>query len=407
MTGGVDSETGHPGAFRRLWCASAVSTLGDGVRYVAFPLLAAGLTSDPRAVAAVFVAGYAPWPLFGLAGGALVDRHDRRTIMWATDGVRALVVAALAAVLFAGGGTVATLAAVSFALGVAETLFDNAASAMVPQLVAVDGLDRANSRLLAVQTVNTTLLGAPLGAALYGVDRALPTAVDAASFAVAAVLMCSLPGGYRAATTGRTAALRTEIADGLQWLWRNTFLRTACLLLIAINGTIGAAEAVLVLYSKDVLHLSDLGYTALLMTLAVGGVVGTFLAPAMRRRVGVRSLVGAAALGQAAALLAAGLTSSLPVALAAMAVVGTSNAAWNVVTISLRQATVPAPLLGRVTSAYRVVALSAMPLGAAAGGLLAHRWGLHVPYLLGGTALTVATLGAVRWLDAPDVEPPS
>ena len=387
--------------FWTLWSASAVSTLGDGLRYIAFPLLAAGLTSDPRAVAAVFVAGYLPWPMFGLVGGAIVDRHDRRVIMWRTDAVRAVAVALLTVVIIGGGGTIATLAAASFALGAAETLFDNAASAIVPQLVDSAALDRANSRLMTVQTLNTTLIGAPLGAALYGVATFLPTAFDAASFAVAAALMWRLPGRYRPAATVARAGLVAEIRFGLRWLWRHRFLRTACLLLIVINGTIGAAEAVLVLYSRAVLHLPDLGYPVLLVSLAVAGIAGTLVAPWLGRHVGLRSVVVTAALGQAVALIAAGLFSSPIVTAVAMAAVGASSSAWNVLTVSLRQAVVPAALLGRVTSGYRVVALSALPLGAAAGGVLARSDGLHSPYLIGGIVLVVATAGAYRGLADP------
>ena len=389
--------------FWTLWWAAAISALGDGLRYVAFPLIAAGLTSDPRAVAIVFAAGYLPWPLFGLLGGAVVDRHDRRTLMWTTDALRAVAVGALTVVLIRSGATIAALAVASFALGGAETLFDNAASAILPQLVPANGLERANSWLMSVQTLNATLIGAPLGAALYGVADYLPVAADAVSFAAAAALMCSLPGRFRTAPAQARSSLAGDIVDGLRWLWRHRFLRTACLLLIAINGTLGAAEAVLVLYSRNALGLSNFGYTALLVTLAVGGIVGTLGAPWLRRRTKLSTIVLAAALGQAAALLAAGLTSQLPIAITAMAMVGVCNAAWNVVTISYRQAVVPATLLGRVTSAYRVVALSALPLGAVAGGLLAREWGLHSPYLLAGVILSAATAIAFRGLRTGDV----
>ncbi len=57
-------------SFWLVWWASTISTLGDGIRYVAFPLVAATLTKDPQAVSLVFAAGYLPWPLFGLVGGA-------------------------------------------------------------------------------------------------------------------------------------------------------------------------------------------------------------------------------------------------------------------------------------------------------------------------------------------------
>jgi len=387
--------------FSTLWSASAVSTLGDGLRYVAFPLLAAGLTTDPRAIALVFVAGYLPWPLFGLLGGAVVDRHDRRSVMWTTDTARAVAVGAFTAVLVTSATTIVSLAVLSFLLGAAETLFDNAASAIVAQLVAPGRQERANSWLIGVQTVNSTLIGAPIGALLYGVARYLPTAADAVSFVAAAAMVWSLPGRYRPASSTSRSSLGADIGAGLRWLSRHRFLRTACLLLIVINGTLGAGEAVLVLYARSTLGLSNLGYTVLFVTLAVGAIFGTVIVPAIRRRVDLRPVVVSAAVGQAAALLAVGATTDLAIATAAMAIVGASNAAWNVVTVSYRQAAVPTELLGRVTSSYRVIALSAMPLGAAAGGITAHAWGLHAPYLAGGIVLTAATLLAFPALQHP------
>ena len=275
-----------------------MSTLGDGLRYVAFPLLAAGLTTDPRAVASVFVAGYLPWPLFGLLGGAVVDRHDRRSVMWTTDTVRAVVVGAFTAVLVTSATTIVSLAVLSFLLGAAETLFDNAASAIVPQLVAPGGLERANSWLNGVQTVNSKLIGAPIGAFLYGVARYLPTAADAVSFVPAAALVWSLPGRYRPASSTSRTSLGADIGAGLRWLSRHRFLRTACLLLIVINGTLGAGEAVLVLYARSTLGLSNPGYTVLFVTLAVGAIFGTVIAPAIRRRVDLRPVVVSAAVGK-------------------------------------------------------------------------------------------------------------
>jgi MFS family permease len=392
-------------SFWTLWSASAVSTFGDGLRYVAFTLLAAGLTTDPRAVAVLFVAGYLPWPLFGLLGGAVVDRKDRRALMWMTDTARAVAVGAFTAVLVTSATTIVSLAVLSFLLGAAETLFDNAASAIVPQLVAPARLERANSWLIGVQTLNSTLIGAPIGALLYGVARYLPTAADAVSFAAAAAVVWSLPGQYRPTSSTSRTSLGADIGAGLRWLSRHRFLRTACLLLIVINATLGAGEAVLVLYARSTLGLSDLGYTALFVTLAVGAILGTVIAPAIRRRVNLRPVVVSAAVGQAAAMLAAGCTTNLAIAIAAMAIIGASNAAWNVVTVSYRQAAVPTELLGRVTSSYRVIALSAMPLGAAAGGITAHTWGLHAPYLASGIVLTAATLLAFPALQHPDPLP--
>src|SRR5215218_11068614 len=76
------AAAGHP-ARRR-----AVSNLGDGVTLAAAPLLAASITRDPRAIAAVGVAWSLPWLLFALVSGAVADRTGRRRLMVGADLVR-------------------------------------------------------------------------------------------------------------------------------------------------------------------------------------------------------------------------------------------------------------------------------------------------------------------------------
>ncbi|KJY23712.1 MFS transporter, partial [Streptomyces katrae] len=84
---------GLPAGFGRLWTAQTVSSLGDGVTHAALPLIALTLTRDPLALAVVTAAGTLPWLLFGVLGGALVDRWDRRRTMWVTDALRAALLA--------------------------------------------------------------------------------------------------------------------------------------------------------------------------------------------------------------------------------------------------------------------------------------------------------------------------
>jgi MFS family permease len=138
MTAGDEPVAGATAAgglgqrFWLVWTAAATSAVGDGVRYVAFPLLAADLSRDPRAVALVFGAGFLPWPLFGLLAGAIADRADRRRLMWSTDLVRGAIGVALTIAVAAQTGSIAVLAVAAFGLGTAQTVFDNAASAILP-----------------------------------------------------------------------------------------------------------------------------------------------------------------------------------------------------------------------------------------------------------------------------------
>jgi len=88
--GGRSSPAALGRGFRTLWTAAVLSRLGDAVRTPALALLAASLTREPRAVAAVVVAGQLPPLLFGLLGGVYADRWDRRRTMAAVDGLRAV-----------------------------------------------------------------------------------------------------------------------------------------------------------------------------------------------------------------------------------------------------------------------------------------------------------------------------
>src|SRR6266540_5974059 len=143
--GGAQTNLG-PG-YHKLWTAAAVSTLGDGVFLAALPLLAATLSRDPLQVSLVAFAGWLPWLLFGLVSGALVDRWDRRRVMWTVDAVRLALVGGLGVAVLAGGATIPLLATVGFLLGIGQTLFDNAAQSLIPALVtrATQRLERATA----------------------------------------------------------------------------------------------------------------------------------------------------------------------------------------------------------------------------------------------------------------------
>ena len=290
----------------------------------------------------------------------------------------------------------------SFLLGVAETFFDNAASAIVPMVVENSAIETANSWIMSTQTVMLSLVGAPVGGALFALARSAPPAFDAGSFALSALLIVLVRGKFRVRDElASPTKIRSDIADGLRWLFSHRLLRTLALLLGVLNATFGAADAVLVLYSLEILHLSNFGYGVLLALLAVGGLLGSVAAGWINRRVGLRAVVGGTAVIQGALLLAVGLSSSLIVVGVAMLVIGTTSMVWNVVTVSLRQRIVPPHLLGRVTSSYRVIGLGAMPIGAAAAGLLARTFTLHTPYLYGGLLVLVATAACLPWVREP------
>jgi MFS family permease len=267
--------------------------LGDGVYLTALPLLAATLTRDPLPVSAVTFAEWLPWLLFGLLAGALLDRWERRRVMWTVDAARLLVVGGFAVAVVAGWASIPLLMATGFLLGTGQTLVDTASQALIPSLVSRDPrrLERANGRLAGTRIVAEELAGPPAGGLLFSLSAWIPFAVDAVSFAASSALVAAIAGrgsggaGASPSIGGRTG-LRAEIAEGLRWLFAHRLLRALALLVAGVNLVAAAQVAVMVLFAQERLGLGSVGFGLLLTGSAVGGALGSVVAPWLSRRLG-------------------------------------------------------------------------------------------------------------------------
>lgn len=383
--------------YRKLWSASALSNLADGVFQVALPLMALRITRSPAAIAGVAVAGRLPWLLFALHAGALADRLDRRRTMTIVNIGRSVVIGTLAALVASDAATLAVLYVVAFALGCGETLFDTAAQSIMPMLVERDDLSAANGRLYAAELTMNQFLGPPLGGALAGIAIALAFAGSATAYAVSGLLLALLAGSFRPTRTGPRTRLRTDIAEGARFLARHRLLRTLAVMVGVMNLAEMALFSVFPIYAvaPGPLGLTEGGFGLLLTTGALGSLAGSLLTARAERRFGRARVLWVAVLGSGVPALAMALSSNVWAVAAACVFGGFTVIGWNVVTVSLRQRIVPDHLLGRVNAGYRLVAWGTMPIGAALGGALAELAGLRAVFLLSATA-HVALLVFVR-----------
>jgi MFS family permease len=389
--------------YRRLWSATLLSNLGDGIRSAAFPLLAVSLTHSPVLIAGVAVAGQLPGLLFGLTAGSLADRFDRRRLVVAVDVVRLALLAGLIGLIAGGWATIGVVYLVVFVSGVAEVVRDTTAGTLVPSLVGTDQLDRANGRLVTAEIAGNEFVGPPLGGYLFGIALVLPFAVNGGTLAVAVALVAGIPALVR--TTGAAAATdsrrrRSPIGAGLRWLRGHRTFWPVPATSIALAMTDSAWFTLLVLYVHDVLRLSPAWYGILLAVGALGGLSGGLVAASVARRFGATvTTVGCLALA-AAGQVALGTTGSVAVTATVLATSSMAFAIWNVQARTTIQRSVPADLLGRVTSINRTAITAASVAGAGLGGFAAHHLGLHAPFLLGLPVLAAAGLlvaaGSVR-----------
>lgn len=385
-----------PSGFERLWTAQTVSSLGDGVSQAALPLLALTLTRNPVALAVITAAGTLPWLLFGVLGGALVDRWDRRRTMRVMDTARTALLAATAAAAALGGLSIPLLAAVAFGLGTGGLFFDTAATAYLPDLLGRDPalLERANSRLRGAQTAAGGFAGPPAGSALLTLGRAVPLLADAVSFALSALLVRSLPAASRPVPRAREPLLRQARAGA------SCVLGDRLLLGLALRPAVGniaflAVETVLALFARTRLGTGALGFGLLLTADAAGGLLGAGIASFLGRRLGTGTALTCTAAAEGLAILGLASAQDPYAAGAALAVCGAGMGATMVLAPSLRQAVVPASLMGQVTSTSRMLALCAAPLGAFLGGWLAAACGVRIPlYAAGGLLLAMTAVTA-------------
>ncbi|WP_104116292.1 MFS transporter [Arthrobacter sp. B1805] len=381
-------------SYWKLWVSSGLSNLADGVLKIALPLLAIQVTQSPTLIAGLTVAATLPWLFFALTAGALADRMDRRRLMAWANLSRAVLPALLVAVLLLDLGSIWALYVVALMVGVAETLYDTSAQSILPQVVHRDQLSRANGRLYTVELTTNQFVGPPLGGLLVGIGVVAGLVVPAALWCAAVGGLLLLPGSFRVEREGRTT-LRSDIREGLGFLWNQKVLRTLAAMTGVLNFASSAAFAVLVLFAvgpSSEMGLSEVGFGVLLTTSAVGSFIGSLTAERIEAGLGravslMLTIVGCALFVGAPAL------SSSPFVLGPIFLLGgLLIVLWNVITVSLRQRITPDRLLGRVNSAYRLLAWGTMPLGAATGGLLAQWLGLQAMFGIMGL-LTLALLG--------------
>jgi len=402
----------------KLWLASVVSNLGDGVAIVAYPWLASAVTRDPIHIALVAVATRLPWLIFTLPAGVITDRVDRRRLVAWMDVLRFAFTLAVALVVLASQAQLSSPDAIAsgaaalpdnatfllvmiyvaaMLLGMAEVLRDNSAQTLMPAMVDEDNLEKANGRLWGAELVMNSFAGPPIGGLLLAVAFSLPFFVDAGTFAVSAALIFTIGGQFRARKTtaelSRGAEARPsfwdEMKEGVGWLWRHDLFRPMAISLGVMNGMFSLAAATNVLFAQEILELDAAGFGALMTAFAAGGVLGSFVASSISKRIGQGASLFTAILVFSLTLLVTGLTSSAWLVWAVSAVGSFFVALWNVITVSLRQALIPDRMLGRVNSVYRFLGWGMMPIGSLLGGaivafaepLAGREWALRFPYM--------------------------
>ena len=385
--------------FRRLLASAWASDLGDGVALSAGPLLVVSQTRDPFLIALATLLQRLPWLLFGLHAGVLADRHDRRVIIAVANAVRALVLSVLAVLIVTETVTVGAVLVALTLLGTAEVFVDTTTSTLLPMVVGRSDLGVANSRLMFGRLTINRLGGPALGAFLFAAGMAVPFVLQAVCVTFAALVIRSIAVDRPPRRVDPTSA-RSEIRDGLRWVWAHPAIRTLTITILAFNITFGAVWAILVLYSVERLGLGDVGFGLLTSFGAAGGIVVALTYDRIERRLGAANIMRVGLSIEVLMHLSFAVNTSPAIAFGVFFVFGMHEAAWGTTSTTIRQRVVPTEYQGRVSSVNGVGVFGTLVLGALLGGVIASRWGVTGPFWFGFAGSLVTLLLIWRHLAA-------
>ncbi len=369
-----------------LWGGQVVSTTGSAAAQIIYPLLILALTGSPAAAGLAGALRFAPYLVFSLPVGALIDRWDRKRVMVIADIGRLVAVGSIPVAMALDALMLWHVYLVCAIEGTLFVFFNIAEVAALPRIVRREQLPDATAQNEAGFAA-ANIAGPSLGAFVYqNFGRAVPFVLDALSYAVSVASIVMIRAKFRAAPPSTERNLGAEIAGGLRWLWGKPLIRYMALLTGSLNLVNAAAPLVLIVLAKQ-LGASDAEIGVIFSVGGIGGIVGSLVGGRIQRRFTFSQVIVATTWLDALLFASYGLMPGALLLGVVSACIFFLMPIYNVVQFSYRVALIPDELQGRVNSIFRLLAFGFMPIGAALSGILIE--GL-------GVAATIVILAAFQ-----------
>jgi MFS family permease len=379
---------------RRYLFARFVVSIAAQVQTVAVGWQVFSATGDPFDLGLVALSQFLPFILLILPAGHVADRYDRRRIQVVTYALMAVCGVALLALSFAGSADLKPVFGVMAVFGIARAFNQPTGQAILPNLAPIALFPRAvavNSSLGQVATI----AGPAVGGALVLLGLEVAYLVGAVMLAAGVVLVSRLRGGGRG-DEPREPASWSQLLAGIHFVRsRPIVLGSISLDLFAV--LFGGATALLPVYAGEILDVGPGGLGLMRAAPAVGAaILGAVVAIApIRRRAGAWMLGGVAVFGVATIVF--GVSTSFPLSLAALVVMGAADMVSVYIRHLLVQLETPDAIRGRVSAVNSVFIGASNELGEFESGVTAAWWGT-VPAVVVGGAATLVVTGLWGWL---------
>jgi len=397
-----------------LWLlgGGSLSMLGDQFTLLALPWLVLKMTGDTLVVGTVLAVASLPRAIFMLVGGALVDRSSPKKVLMMTKYINALLLGALALMVYEGALSVWSVHAMALLIGLTSAFSFPAGSSIMPQVVPPELLQPANGLLMGVRQISLLLgpsiaglLIAAFGDASGGIGSAAAGVaaaflVDSLSFLISAWTLAKvqLRAIEKPASTGESV-LRS-IGEAMKAMWDDRLLRALLLYYGATAFMIGGPLQVALptLAARNLTQGAE-AFGTLMAVHGLGALVGMAVSGAKPDwkigSLGTTILCIDAVAGLL--FLPFGHIDALWQGMLLIAPLGVLAGFIQVVAFSWMQRRVPPAMIGRAMSVFMFIFMGLSPLsGPAAGWLL--RW-MSLADLFTATGLAFLAIVAVGWVN--------
>ena len=328
-------------------------------------------------------------PLFMLTpvSGWTADRLDRRYVARAVVSLELLCALILFVATSRGFISLPILFGVAALLGVARAFAGPALGALAPNLVPRAILPNAIA-LSSAAWQTGAIVGPALGGILYDVTPHLPYGLSTVLFAFSVACLFTIPPIVR--TPLRPGSPFSQMVDGLAYVRRNRLVLGAITLdLFAV--LLGGVTAMLPIYARDILQVGADGLGPLRAAPAFGATLMAiiFSVQPLRSNVGVKMLIAVVVFGAATAIF--GFSTSFPLSLAMLALLGAADMFSVFIRSSLIQLNTPDTMRGRVSAISGLAISASNELGELRAGLFAGIMGVTAAVAIGGVGAIVVT----------------
>lgn len=331
---------------------------------------------------------FIPFMLLTPLAGVVADRMDRRYVAAAACLADIVIAGVLAFANYEQFLTLPLLFVMASAYGAARVFIGPAISAITPNVVPPKLLPKAIA-ISSVAWQSAAVLGPALGGFLLARSDALPYQFSAIALTLGVASLLAIR--HRAPPAAAKEPPLKLMADGAKFVWRERFL-LGCVTLDLFAVLLGGATAMLPAFAYDVLHVGDEGLGLLRAAPALGAVlVALWLGfRPIARNVGVKMLWAVAVYGLATLLF--GLSTSFPLSLGMLALLGAADAISVFIRNTLVQLNTPDDKRGRVSSISGLAISASNELGEMQSGLAAAVLGPVGAVALGGAGAIVVTV---------------